>query len=60
MTSKKNESVLATTPTKAMSNLLEVFELQAKRISVIEQQFLNLSSRMSDFENSKPKSNRWA
>ena len=58
MTNKKNKNILETTPTKAMCNLLEIFELQAKRISVVEQQFLALSSRVSTVENSKHPSRR--
>ncbi len=50
MKSDKNESNSKTTPTKAMCNLTELFELQSKRISIIEQQFLTLSARVSGIE----------
>ncbi len=53
MKSEKNESNSKTTPTKAMCNLTEMFELQGKRISIIEQQFLTLSARVSGIEGTK-------
>ena len=43
------------TPTKALRELTERFELHTNRIRVIEQQFLDLSARVNNIENSRQK-----
>jgi len=53
MKSKQNENSSKITPTKAMYNLTESFEMQSKRISAMEQQFMELASRVSHIEGPK-------
>jgi hypothetical protein len=58
MQSKKNEDSSKVTPSKALGNLMEMFDLQTKRINVMEQQFLSLSVRVSGIEGSKNRNHR--
>ncbi len=58
MESKKNEDSSKVTPSKALGNLIEMFDLQTKRINVVEQQFLSLSARVSGIEGSKNRNRR--
>ena len=53
MESKKNEDSSKVTPSKALGHLMEMFDLQTKRINVVEQQFLSLSARVSGIEGYK-------
>lgn len=54
----KNEDSSKTTPTKALSNIMEMFELQTKRLNIVEQQFLSLSTRVSGIEDPKLRNTR--
>ena len=55
MTNEKNETNSKITSNKALRNLTEVLETQAKRISTMEQLVMELASRVSTIEGSEVK-----
>lgn len=56
MENKNKEIDSNFTPTKAMRNLTDSFELQGQRLNIIEQQFLELAARVTGIEGPKFKS----
>ena len=51
---KNNSTETNFSPTKAMRTLIEESESQTKRISLIEQQFMDLCIRVNKIEDSNP------
>lgn len=58
MDNKKSEDSSKTTPTKALNNIMEMFELQTTRLNIVEQQVLSLSTRVSGIEDLKFRNTR--
>lgn len=50
MKHEKNEDNSKATSSRAMNNMAELIEIQAARINTMEQQFLELASRVSSIE----------